>query len=263
MKPPLTPTEIETFADNLTANLDRLAEADNDMATLLNPEAKDKLKKYGIELIKTNRMMNLTALTEPIDVAVKHFADSLTLLPLLKNEFSKFASAHAADQYRWIDVGTGAGFPGLPVQALASIGELSLLDSLKKRLAFLNDLAGKLSVDNVRYIHARAEDAGRDKKYREHYSLAVARAVAPLPILCELCLPLVKQGGCFVAMKGPAAEVEMTEIKTEIRELGAETEAIRKFELPLTHDERCLIIFRKKQPTPAKFPRHTAKIYSK
>lgn len=198
--------------------------------------------RYYELLVETNKVMNLTALTEPEDVAVKHFIDSLTVYD---------GAMHNATL---ADVGTGAGFPGVPLKIYDSSIKITLLDSLAKRLKFLETLTGELGLQNIVRIHARAEDGGRDKKLREQFDFVTARAVARLNVLAEFCLPLVKVGGRFIAMKGEAAE-EIREAEQAIALLGGRIAGIKDIKLPNLADRRTLVIIEKIKTTPNKYPR--------
>lgn len=170
--------------------------------------AAEKLDIYARLLVEWNEKMNLTAITDPEGIVLKHFVDSLTALPLLpKTPFSL------------IDVGTGAGFPGLPLAILRGDMQLTLLDSLNKRLIFLEEVCRAVGVSAMR-IHARAEEGGRRPDLRDKFDVATARAVAGLPVLCELCLPFVKVGGRFLALKGPDAPREKEEAARAVKTLG-------------------------------------------
>ncbi len=218
----------------------------------ITPAAREKLGIYYHLLIEWNERMNLTALTSAEDVACKHFCDSLTLL---KYEI-------IPENATLIDVGTGAGFPGMALKAARPDLRVTLLDSLNKRLIFLSEVCREMGADDVRLIHSRAEDAGREEEYREKYDYAVSRAVAPLNVLCEYCLPFVKLGGMFLAMKGKDAEEELSSAQNAIRALGAEVERIHTFELP-DAGQRSIIALRKTAPTPALYPRSGKKIRNK
>ena len=202
----------------------------------------DQFVRYYELLTETNKVMNLTALTESEDVAVKHFIDSLTVYD---------GAMHNATL---ADVGTGAGFPGVPLKIYDSSIKITLLDSLAKRLKFLETLTGELGLQNIVRIHARAEDGGRDKKLREQFDFVTARAVARLNVLAEFCLPLVKVGGRFIAMKGEAAE-EIREAEQAIALLGGRIAGIKDIKLPNLADRRTLVIVEKIKTTPNKYPR--------
>lgn len=193
-----------------------------------------------------NQKMNLTAIVDDDGIAIKHFADSL--LPLTLFGLPQGCCL--------IDVGTGAGFPSVPIKLLRGDISITLLDSLEKRLGFLRHLCGELAVDAVT-VHARAEDAGKNPLYREKYDVATARAVASLGLLAEYCLPLVKVGGVVLALKGSSGREEAEAAKNAVSLCGGEIEQIMEYKLP-NDDPRVLVILRKKSPTPLKYPRNSA-----
>ena len=205
------------------------------------------LEKYYYNLVDYNNKVNLTAITEPKEVAVKHFIDSMLLT---RAEIKPNASV--------ADVGTGAGFPSMPVKIIRPDIDLTLIDSLNKRLVFLQQLCDELCVQAAT-IHSRAEEAARQKQLRESFDVVCARAVAKLYELCELCLPLVKKGGIFVAMKGPSPQQEIDEAKRAISELGGQLAEVKSFTLP-DMSGRSLVIIQKTSTTPTKYPRQSAKI---
>ena len=217
----------------------------------LNVSAVDKLCKYYRLLIEWNEKINLTALTEPEDVALKHFADSLTLLENV--EIPNGASI--------IDVGTGAGFPGMVLKIARPDIRLTLLDSLNKRLIFLDEVCRELGIDDVELVHSRAEDGSRTQ-LRDSFDFAVSRAVASLNTLCEYDLPYVKVGGSFIAMKGKDADAEISAAGNAVRELCGELKAIHRFELG-SAGERAIIEIRKISPTPKQYPRKSKAIKNK
>ena len=199
---------------------------------------------FAEQVIETNRTLNLTRIVAPEEMAIKNFLDSLALLRL-----------DWTGELRCLDLGTGAGFPGVPL-ALARPGwSLTLLDSLQKRLRFLDSATRELGLSNLTTLHARAEDAGRSPDHRESYDLVVSRAVAHLPVLLELATPLVKVGGHFVAYKGSEASSELEESSRALRELKVEKEHMFEIDLPLDMGSRSLIIFRKLASTPSSYPR--------
>ena len=211
--------------------------------------ALDRFDIYAERLVAWNQRMNLTSITEPDEIVVKHFADSLAIL--------KYVNIPAGASV--IDVGTGAGFPGLPLLFMQPDIQLTLADSLHKRLIFIKDVLHSCGLIAER-VHERAEILGRDAEYRQQYDYAVARAVAPLNILCEYCLPFVKVGGLFLAMKGSEDEVPAAE--HAISELGGKLEHNVSYKLS-NGDSRHLVIIRKISQTPTKYPRKTKKIDSK
>lgn len=211
-----------------------------------------QLEKYYELLVNWNEKMNLTAITEPSDVAVKHFADSLAVLNYI--DIPSGASV--------IDVGTGAGFPGLVLKIARPDIKLTLLDSLNKRLVFLNEVITELGLE-AKLIHARAEEGGQDIDLRECYDFAVSRAVAQLNILSEYCLPYVRLSGSFIAFKGGDADEEIKNASKAIGILGGKKRNVYKFELPSNCGSRTLIEIEKIKPTPDKYPRMNGKIKSK
>lgn len=199
-------------------------------------------------LLEWNEKMNLTAITEPEQVLEKHFLDSLLLAKAV--ELPQGA--------RVIDVGTGAGFPGIPLLLYRPDIRLTLLDSLQKRLNFLQAVCDALGL-SAKLVHARAEEGGRKPELREQFDLACARAVAPLPVLCEYCLPFVAPGGVFAAMKGPGAAQELDAAKKAISLLSARAEKSHPFTLP-DGSERNIVVCKKKTAISDKYPRHGSKI---
>lgn len=194
-------------------------------------------------LTEWNKVMNLTAITEPKEIIIKHFVDSLTVLDKIKDENSI------------IDVGTGAGFPGIPIKIACPDIKVILLDSLNKRINFLNEVIKELNLENIETFHGRAEDYGRDKNHREKYDVAIARAVAPLNILLEYLMPFVKVNGKCICMKGVKAEEEIENSKRSVRLLGGDKIIVDDFSIPNTDIERSIITIEKKKYTDRKYPR--------
>ena len=208
----------------------------------------ERFDRYAEMLVDWNEKINLTAITAPDEIVIKHFVDSLLLLKAY--DVPKGASM--------IDVGTGAGFPSVPVAMVRDDIRLTLMDSLNKRINFLKELSEALGV-NAECVHARAEEFGNKPEYREQYDVACARAVAHLRELSEYCLPFVKVGGAFVALKSVGLEQELEEAKVAIDILGGKVERISRFTLP-DGAERAIAVIRKIRPTPKKFPRPYGKI---
>lgn len=206
--------------------------------------ANENLEKYAQMMLRYNEVMNLTAITEPDEIREKHFLDSITLL--LSEKIEKGCSL--------IDIGAGAGFPSIPVKIVREDIRLTMLDSLNKRINFLNDVVKEIGLEEAKAIHMRAEEGGKNKELREKFDIATARAVADLSVLSEYALPFVKVGGYFVAMKGNAPKEELEGAKKAIREMGGEVESVKEVVLPsgINHS---LIIIRKVVQTPAKYPR--------
>jgi 16S rRNA (guanine527-N7)-methyltransferase len=213
----------------------------------LSQKQKNQFAQYFSLLVEWNEKMNLTAITGRNEVYLKHFYDSLG--PVLLGKIAK------DDARSLVDVGAGAGFPSIPMKILVPGLQVTIVDSLNKRLTFLNELASKLELDNVSFHHARAEDFGQDKKHREQYEIVTARAVARLNVLAELCLPLAKKEGVFLALKASQSEEEVAEAKKAIAILGGKLIEEIKYELPKTYDPRFLVVIDKKKETPNKYPR--------
>ncbi|HRE29220.1 MAG TPA: 16S rRNA (guanine(527)-N(7))-methyltransferase RsmG [Anaerolineales bacterium] len=199
---------------------------------------------YANELAEWNARFNLTAIKEPRDVQVKHFLDSLTVLKALP-----------AGALRVIDVGTGAGFPGLPLKILRPELRMTLVEATGKKVRFCEHIATRLGLEGVRVVHARAEEVGQLSEHRERYDWAVARAVAEMPVLAEYLLPLVVRGGGCIAQKSKDAPAEVHGAETALRKLGGTLERLIEVELPGVVDPRYLIVLRKNAATPAVYPR--------
>lgn len=216
----------------------------------LTDEQINKFYIYCNMLIEWNRKMNLTAIKEPTEIAVKHFVDSCSVLNYVK--IKKNAKV--------IDIGTGAGFPGIPLKILRDDLDITLLDSLNKRLVFLNEVAKELNLE-LNTIHSRAEDLGRQENHREQYDIAISRAVAPLNVLSEYSIPFVRKGGRFISMKGPNVQSEIDEAKKAIRILGGKYNNVVQFSIG--DNSRSIVIVDKLNQTPYTYPRHGSKISKK
>ncbi|MEE1277697.1 MAG: 16S rRNA (guanine(527)-N(7))-methyltransferase RsmG [Acutalibacteraceae bacterium] len=214
----------------------------------LTDEMCEQLRLYGEMLIEWNEKMNLTAIKEPDEILIKHFYDCLLFL---KN-------VEIPQKAKVIDVGTGAGFPGVVLKIARPDIQLTLLDGLNKRITFLNAVLEKIGL-SATAVHGRAEEFAKKPEYRETYDIACARAVARLNVLTEYCLPFVKSGGQFVSMKGPAAEEELAEAKKAISVLGGEKGGFFAEKLP-DESQRCFIKIKKLSQTPTKYPRNSGKI---
>lgn len=212
----------------------------------------EQFQKYFELLVEWNKKMNLTAITDESGVALKHFADSLSLLNFVDIPQNSSLA----------DVGTGAGFPGVVLKIARPDIKLTLIDSLNKRLVFLGEVCAQLGIE-AELIHSRAEDGARDEKLRESFDFAVSRAVARMNVLSEYCLPYVKVGGAFCAMKGAQANEEFKESLNAINTLGGKLEKKYFFELPENGGERAIAVVRKVRNTPQKYPRQSGKIKAK
>ena len=206
-----------------------------------------QLIEFSRLLLEKNQVMNLTAITEPREVATLHLLDSLAL-----------AAHEELAGKKIIDVGTGAGFPGMPLAISLPGVDMTLLDSLNKRIDFLQEVCNALSLQDITCVHARAEEFAA--AHRESYDFAVSRAVAALPVLCELCLPLVKVGGAFLAMKSSHSQEETDQAAKAISLLGGKLERVTDYSIPTTDITHRLLTIRKVSPTPKKYPRRFAQI---
>ena len=202
----------------------------------------EKFYKYMQLLLEWNEKINLTTIVEPEQIIVKHFLDSLTIKKYIE------------DEKNIIDVGTGAGFPGMPL-AIEIENNVTLLDSLNKRINFLNNVKEKIGLENVVTVHSRAEDAAKDKKYRECFDYAVSRAVAPMNVLLEYLLPFVKVGGKVICMKGPNVKEEMDNSEKVAKILGGKIEKVEELEIPEIDMKRTVVIVKKIEKTSSKYPR--------
>ena len=209
----------------------------------INEEQIKSFEKYMNLLLEWNEKINLTAITQPEEVKLKHFVDSLTVLKYIN------------DDDKVIDIGTGAGFPGIPLKIMKENTKITLLDSLNKRINFLNIVIETLNLRNIQAIHGRAEEIARNKLYREKYDVTVSRAVANLSTLSEYMLPFVKVGGKCICMKGANVNEEIEKAKNAIKELGGEIERVDNFYLSDNDNERNIIIIRKVKETSSKYPR--------
>ena len=205
------------------------------------------LIRYADLLVEKNKVMNLTAITEPADIARLHFLDSAALLTIA--DFKEKTVA---------DVGTGAGFPGVPLRIIEPSMHLTLLDALNKRVEFLKEVCGDLGLADVECVHARAEEFAADR--RESFDLVTSRAVAALPLLCELCLPLVNVGGSFISMKSVDAGAELDSARRAIEVLGGTVDRVVDYDIPGTEIRHRAIVIKKARETPKKYPRAFAKI---
>lgn len=232
--------QIEEFSQAMKINMEKI----NIQITDLQIK---KFFEYMNLLIEWNEKINLTAIIEPTDIIIKHFVDCGTILSYLKENESV------------IDIGTGAGFPGIPIKILNDTLNLTLVDSLNKRVKFLNEVCNKLKLTNVEVVHARAEDLARNEKYREKFDKSVSRAVANLSTLSEYDLPFVKQNGIMIAMKGFDIDEEVRNAQKAIRILGGKLKEVNKFTLIDSDNKRSIVLIDKLKPTPKQYPRKAGK----
>ena len=220
---------------------EKIFQKNNDIIEI-SEEKMQKFYQYMKILLEWNEKINLTAITEEEEIIKKHFIDSITISKLIKENSTV------------IDVGTGAGFPGIPLAIIKNI-EVTLLDSLNKRINFLNEVKEKINIDNVTTIHGRAEEIGQNKKYRDSFDYAVSRAVAPINVLLEYMLPLVKEGGYCLCMKGPKIIDEIKGIETVAKKLGGEFIEIKELKVANENTEKNVVIVKKVEKTNKKYPR--------
>ncbi|MCA0972341.1 16S rRNA (guanine(527)-N(7))-methyltransferase RsmG [Halobacillus litoralis] len=211
----------------------------------LDEKQQQQFQRYFDILVEWNEKMNLTAITDQEGVYLKHFYDSLTAA--FYHDFTQ--------ELRICDVGAGAGFPSIPLKIAFPQLKVTIVDSLKKRITFLNHLAHELELDDVAFYHDRAENFGKNHKFREGFDLVMARAVARMSVLSELCLPLTVKGGHFMAMKGPNLMDEMEDANVAVQTVGGEVKDVFTFHLPEEDSERNIAIIEKRRKTPKKYPR--------
>ncbi|MBD7984195.1 16S rRNA (guanine(527)-N(7))-methyltransferase RsmG [Sporosarcina sp. Sa2YVA2] len=226
-------------------NENQFLEALKEHGIELSTQQLQQFDKYFHMLVEWNEKMNLTAITDKPSVYLKHFYDSISAAFYVDMTGKKSIC----------DVGAGAGFPSIPLKICFPDLSVTIVDSLNKRISFLNELASELQLNSVNFVHSRAEDFGQHPKYREQFDIVTARAVARLSVLSELCIPLAKEGGIFVSMKGAAAEEEYKDAKKAITVLGAELVEEFSFSLPMEESERIIFLFNKIKKTPKKYPR--------
>ncbi len=214
------------------------------MGIELSQNQLEKFDLYKKLLLEWNEKMNLTAITDDEGIAIKHFADSISVLPLMENKNASL-----------IDVGTGAGFPGIPLKIANDGFKVTLLDSLNKRITFLEEVKKELGITNLECIHSRAEDGGRNADLREKFDYCVSRAVARLSVLSEYCMPFVAVGGYFISLKGPDAVEELTEAQKAISVLGGKVEKVVEITIPESDLKHCAVVIKKIKSTPKAYPR--------
>lgn len=230
-----------------------LKDSCNKMGIPIEDKQINQLIQYKNLLLEWNQKINLTAITEESEIIIKHFVDSISIIKHM----------NFSEKFSMIDVGTGAGFPGIPIKIMVPAVSLTLLDSLNKRILFLEQLIQKLELEQVCCIHGRAEDVGKDNFYREKYDYCVSRAVAPLSILSEYCLPFVKKNGFFISSKGPNVKEELQQAESAIQILGGKIRNISQIEIPNSDMIHSVITIEKIINTPLQYPRKPGKISKK
>lgn len=219
----------------------------------ISEEKYNKFIQYKDLMKEWNEKVNLTAITDDKEIVIKHFVDSIKAF-----EFKNLNSS-----VKIIDVGTGAGLPGIPIKIMNDDAEVVLLDSLQKRINFLNEVISTLKLEGIKTVHGRAEDFGTDLNYREKFDVAISRAVANMAVLCEFCLPFVKKNGYFVALKGPAVQEELDEAKKAIGILGGKIEKVIKVNFENSDLDHNLVIIKKIKNTPKQYPRRAGTVTKK
>lgn len=220
-----------------------------ELSISLSEEQKAQFLKYYEYLVEKNKVMNLTAITEYEEVILKHFLDSLSIVKVNGFDADKLTGK------RMIDIGTGAGFPGIPLKIAFPQLQITLLDSLNKRVNFLNEVIEMLGLTEVNAVHGRAEDYAKQKEYRETYDFCVSRAVANLSTLSEYCIPFVKEGGCFISYKSKKIDEELAQAENAVKILGGKVMDVVRFPLMDTDMDRSFVVIRKNRPTAKKYPR--------
>ena len=228
--------EFNEFKEKMIINIDKLG------INLSKIQLK-QFYNYMNLLIEWNKKINLTAITEPDEIILKHFVDSLTI------------SKYISDGTKVVDVGTGAGFPGIPLKIVRQDVDITLLDSLQKRINFLEEVINELNLEKIKTVHSRVEDFGKNKEYREEFDIATSRAVANLSTLSEYLLPLVKVGGKVISMKGSLIQEELENSKNAIKILGGQIEKVDEFDLPNSDISRNIVLIDKIKNTPNRYPR--------
>lgn len=226
-------------------NLEKFKNGLHQLHIALSEKQMEQFLQYYELLVEKNKVMNLTAITEFDEVVEKHFLDSVSLTQQL--------DLH--QPLKVLDLGTGAGFPGIPLKIVFPELEITLMDSLNKRVLFLQDVISSLQLENIEAVHGRAEEAARNKKYRESFDLCVSRAVANISTLSEYCLPFVKIGGSFISYKSSTIEDELEDGKKGIAILGGKVKDVYKFTLPDSELQRSFVIIEKEKKTPKAYPR--------
>lgn len=226
-------------------NLEKFKNGLQQLHIALSEKQMEQFLQYYELLVEKNKVMNLTAITEFDEVVEKHFLDSVSL--------TKQLDLH--QPLKVLDLGTGAGFPGIPLKIVFPELEITLMDSLNKRVLFLQDVISSLQLENIEAVHGRAEEAARNKKYRESFDLCVSRAVANISTLSEYCLPFVKIGGSFISYKSSTIEDELKDGKKGIAILGGKVKDVYKFTLPDSKLQRSFVIIEKEKKTPKAYPR--------
>ena len=233
----------------MKSNEDMLIQGARAMDIHMDENTVKQFSQYTRMLLEWNKKINLTRIVEQKDIIVKHYLDSIAVVN----------KGYIKDGHRVVDIGTGAGFPGLPIKILKRNIHITLVDSLGKRIKFLEALIHSLGLDGVEAVHSRAEEVGRHPRYRETFDIALTRAVARINVLCEYALPLLKIGGFFLCFKGPQPEEEIKEAGKALEALGGKPVEVIRFALPFSDINRSVVVIEKTKQSPTKYPRKAGK----
>ncbi len=231
-------------------NRELLKQSCEELGVLLSPEQVKQFMDYKDCLLEWNEKMNLTAITDEKEIIQKHFVDCISIAVAMPPK----------ENATVIDVGTGAGFPGIPLKIVFPSLQVTLLDSLNKRILFLEEVINRLHLEGMTCIHSRAEDGGQNHLYREKFDYCMSRAVASLPILLEYCLPYVQEGGFLLSMKGPGVQEELKESQRALEVLGGTVEDVKEVTIPYTDLKHNILIIKKVGQTPKQYPRKAGKV---
>jgi 16S rRNA (guanine527-N7)-methyltransferase len=247
------PSDPQPDPPGPTPSLEQLLAGCRELGVPLTPAQAAQFQRYYELLVQWNERLNLTTITGFADVQIKHFLDSLASLPPIAAELGE--PLPLARRLKLVDVGTGAGFPGIPLKIVNPALDLTLMDGTQKKIGFLQAVVNALELPAVHVIHGRAEELGRKEEHRDRYDLVTARAVAPLNVLVEYLLPLVRTGGLAVIYKGPGAPQEFMEARQAIKLLGGDAVRLAPVGVPFLHEGRFVLLIKKLRPTPGQYPR--------
>jgi 16S rRNA (guanine527-N7)-methyltransferase len=252
MEPLTDPTPAEASITH-TKEMALLVAGCKQLGIALDANQQAQFEQYYRQLVTWNERLNLTTITGYDDVQVKHFLDSLVSLPIVAAELEQ--TLPLGKPLRLVDVGSGAGFPGLPIKIVSPALDVTLMDGTQKKVHFLQQVADALELSSIRIVHGRAEELGRKGEHRDSYDLVTARAVAPLNVLAEYLLPLVRPGGLAILYKGPGAPQEFMEARQAIKLLAGDAVRLAPVEVPFLQEKRFVLLLKKLRPTPSHYPR--------